>query len=201
MHNEQFFVRWNDFQSNVAKAFPLLQHESDFYDVTLVSDDHRKISAHKYFKRRTNLTMAEANKIFALLFRILQCEEVSTGDMSKLSGKLTYYAPIYGGKWERGFLYHSFSPNDPNDKMIKTTLNIKSQAAWWVRCLGAGLMHTPIPLTWAQVSAAPVMLYADAAGPGHGGAGAIAFEEVVTASLSPGLNIWTSPWWHHQERR
>ena len=59
MHNEQFFVKWNDFQSNVAKAFPLLQHESDFYGVTLVSDDNRKISAHKvvlatcsqYFKR------------------------------------------------------------------------------------------------------------------------------------------------------
>ena len=78
MHNEQFFVKWNAFQSNVAKAFPLLQHESDFYDVTLVSDDHRNISAHKYFKRRTNLTWTEANKIFALLFRILQCEEVST---------------------------------------------------------------------------------------------------------------------------
>ena len=131
------------------------------------------------------LDEVKANKIFFLLFKILQCEEISSGEMSKLSGKLTHYSPIFKGKWERGFIIHSFSPSDPKDKMIRTTLNIKSQAAWWVRCLGAGLKHTPIPLPWTPASADPVLLYADAAGPGHGGAGAIAFENMVTAAFVP----------------
>ena len=131
------------------------------------------------------LDETKANKILILLFEVLQNEGISTGNMAKLTGKLTHYAPIFGGKWERGFLYYSFCPNDPDHKVVKTTLNIKSQAAWWVRCLGTGLKHTPIPLPWTPVSAAPVMLYADAAGPGHGGAGAIAFEEMVTAAFIP----------------
>mgnify|MGYP001198164154 CR=1 FL=1 len=132
-----------------------------------------------------NLDQNKANKILVLLFLILQNEKISTKDMSKLCGKLTHYAPIFGAKWERGFLIHSFSPRDQDTKMIKATLNIKSQAAWWVRCLGAGQKFTPIPLPWTPVSADPVMLYADAAGPGHGGAGAIAFENVVTAAFIP----------------
>ena len=132
-----------------------------------------------------SLSATKANKIFLLLFLILEREEISTKDMMKLSGKVTHYAPIFGGKWERGFFIHSYSPNDPKMKMIKVTLPIKSQAAWWVRCLGAGLKYTPIPLPWSPISSDPVMLYADAAGPGHGGAGAIAFEGMVTAAFIP----------------
>ena len=132
-----------------------------------------------------SLSAAKANKIFLLLFMILEREEISAGDMMKLSGKITHYSPIFGGKWERGFFIYSFSPNDDKMKMIKVTMPIKSQAAWWVRCLGAGLKYTPIPLPWTPISSDPVRLYADAAGPGHGGAGAIAFGGRVTAAFIP----------------
>ena len=47
MSYEKFCLKWTDFQLNLAKAFPLLRHESDFFDVTLVCEDQRKISAHK----------------------------------------------------------------------------------------------------------------------------------------------------------
>ena len=45
--SEKFFLKWNDFHSNISKSFTQLRHEDDFYDVTLVSDDQDQISAHK----------------------------------------------------------------------------------------------------------------------------------------------------------
>ena len=45
--SEKFFLKWNDFHSNISKSFIQLRHEDDFYDVTLVSDDQDQISAHK----------------------------------------------------------------------------------------------------------------------------------------------------------
>ena len=45
--SERFSLKWNDFQSVVSQSFSLLREEADFYDVTLVSDDHTQISAHK----------------------------------------------------------------------------------------------------------------------------------------------------------
>ena len=44
---EKFSLKWNDYQSNVTKTFGSLRRESDFYDVTLVSDDEQLVSAHK----------------------------------------------------------------------------------------------------------------------------------------------------------
>ena len=44
---DKFALKWNDFHSNVAKSFQNLRKEEDFYDVTLVSDDQKQISAHK----------------------------------------------------------------------------------------------------------------------------------------------------------
>ena len=45
--SEKFCLKWNDFQSVVSQSFSVLRQEADFYDVTLVSDDHTQISAHK----------------------------------------------------------------------------------------------------------------------------------------------------------
>ena len=45
--SERFSLKWNDFQSVVSQSFSVLRQEADFYDVTLVSDDHTQISAHK----------------------------------------------------------------------------------------------------------------------------------------------------------
>ena len=45
--SEKFSLKWNDFQTNVTKSFSKLRKEEDFYDVTLVSDDQKQISAHK----------------------------------------------------------------------------------------------------------------------------------------------------------
>ena len=45
--SERFSLKWSDFQSVVSQSFSVLRQEADFYDVTLVSDDHTQISAHK----------------------------------------------------------------------------------------------------------------------------------------------------------
>merc|ERR1711997_1026209 len=45
--SEKFSLKWNDFQSVVSQSFSVLRQEADFYDVTLVSEDHTQISAHK----------------------------------------------------------------------------------------------------------------------------------------------------------
>ena len=42
-----FCLKMNDFFSNVTKTFSKLRKEEDFYDVTLVTDDQKQMSAHK----------------------------------------------------------------------------------------------------------------------------------------------------------
>ena len=45
--SEKFCLKWNDFESNASKSLRNLRKEKDFFDVTLVSDDQKQISAHK----------------------------------------------------------------------------------------------------------------------------------------------------------
>ena len=44
---EKFSLKWNDYQSNVAKSFQSLRQREDFCDVTLVGDDFKQVTAHK----------------------------------------------------------------------------------------------------------------------------------------------------------
>ena len=45
--SEKFSLKWIDFHSNVSKSFGLFRNEDYLHDVTLVSDDHKQVSAHK----------------------------------------------------------------------------------------------------------------------------------------------------------
>ena len=47
MSSEKFCLRWNDFQKNVSQSFTRLRRESNLFDVTLVGDDHKQVTAHK----------------------------------------------------------------------------------------------------------------------------------------------------------
>ena len=44
---EKFNLKWNDFQSNISKSFGKLKNEQEFFDVTLISEDQKPVSAHK----------------------------------------------------------------------------------------------------------------------------------------------------------
>merc|ERR1719378_785270 len=45
--NENISVQWTDFIPSVSQTFATLRAQSDFHDVTLVSDDHVEIPAHR----------------------------------------------------------------------------------------------------------------------------------------------------------
>ena len=36
---EKFNLKWNDFQPNISASFKKLRNQSEFHDVTLVSND------------------------------------------------------------------------------------------------------------------------------------------------------------------
>ena len=45
--SDKFCLKWNDFHSNVSKSFSVFRNDDYLHDVRLVSDDHKKIAAHK----------------------------------------------------------------------------------------------------------------------------------------------------------
>jgi len=44
--NEHFNLRWNDFESNISRAFQTFREEEDFFDVTIACEDEQ-VQAHK----------------------------------------------------------------------------------------------------------------------------------------------------------
>ena len=44
---EKFCLKWNDFHQNIVSSYSILRKDSDFCDVTLVSQDDHQIEAHK----------------------------------------------------------------------------------------------------------------------------------------------------------
>ena len=60
--SEKFALRWNDFHTNVSKSFGVLRNEEYLHDVTLVTDDHKKIPAHK-------LVLSASSDYFRDIFR------------------------------------------------------------------------------------------------------------------------------------
>ena len=45
--SDKFSFKWNDYQSNWSRSLTQLRKEKDFADVTLVTDEKVKFSAHK----------------------------------------------------------------------------------------------------------------------------------------------------------
>ena len=60
--SEKFCLKWNDFHSNASKSFGLLRNEKYLFDVTLVSDDNKQVSAHK-------LVLSACSEYFKNIFR------------------------------------------------------------------------------------------------------------------------------------
>ena len=61
MSAEKFSLKWNDFQRNVSNSFSKLRQESRLYDVTLVTNDHQLVSAHK-------LVLSACSEVFSNIF-------------------------------------------------------------------------------------------------------------------------------------
>ena len=61
MSSEKFSLKWNDFASNVSNSFSKLRQETRLYDVTLVTNDHQQVSAHK-------LVLSACSEVFSNIF-------------------------------------------------------------------------------------------------------------------------------------
>ena len=44
--SEKLHLQWSDFQDNIKSAFQSLREDTDFSDVTLVSEDGQEVEAH-----------------------------------------------------------------------------------------------------------------------------------------------------------
>ena len=85
---EKFQLKWNDFSSNVVRSFSSLRSDVDFSDVTLVSDDQKKIAAHKvvlstcsaYFKNVLIDKNQPSSKVILCLENINENELVNVLD-------------------------------------------------------------------------------------------------------------------------
>ena len=59
MAADEFNLKWDDHKNNIVRSIKEMREDEDFYDVTLVGDDHQQVSAHKvilstcsqYFKK------------------------------------------------------------------------------------------------------------------------------------------------------
>ena len=59
---EKFCLRWNDFDTNIREYFRELREEHSYFDVTLATDDHYQIEAHK-------VILAAGSKFFSDVFK------------------------------------------------------------------------------------------------------------------------------------
>ena len=84
--SQKFSLKWNDFHSNVSKSFGLFRNEDYLHDVTLVSDDHHHVSAHK-------LVLSACSEYFKNIFKLnnkpnahpLVClDGISSGDLKDI---------------------------------------------------------------------------------------------------------------------
>ena len=59
---EKFFLKWNDFHSNLSSSIGILRNEDYLQDVTLVTDGHHQTSAHK-------LVLSVGSEYFQTIFK------------------------------------------------------------------------------------------------------------------------------------
>ena len=55
--SEKLCLQWNDFKDNVKTAFGSLRDDSDFTDVTLVSEDGQQLEVHKVILAASSLCL------------------------------------------------------------------------------------------------------------------------------------------------
>ena len=61
MNTHKYCLQWNDFEKNISNSFSQLRQETGLFDVTLVSNDHQQVPAHR-------LVLSACSKVFKTIF-------------------------------------------------------------------------------------------------------------------------------------
>ena len=61
MNSQKYCLQWNDFEKNISNSFSQLRQETGLFDVTLVSNDHQQVPAHR-------LVLSACSKVFKTIF-------------------------------------------------------------------------------------------------------------------------------------
>ena len=84
MMSDKYSIKWNEFGTNVSKSFHLSKNEDYLCDVTIVTDDFMKVSAHKF-------VLASSSEYFKNIFKatrqaqpILCLDEVNSLDLQNV---------------------------------------------------------------------------------------------------------------------
>ena len=73
--SEKFSLKWNDYQSNWNKSLHELRKDTDFADVTLISDDKVKFSAHR-------ILLSSCSNLFKFILK----DNIQANSLMYLSG-------------------------------------------------------------------------------------------------------------------
>ena len=80
---EKFCLRWDDFSQNVGKSFGELREDTDFTDVTMVSEDRQQIPAHKVIMSASSPFFRDTLKHNKNHHPIIYMREIKAKDMWK----------------------------------------------------------------------------------------------------------------------
>ena len=114
-------------------------------------------------------------KILSTLHDVVEADEIEQKTLESLSGKLTHYKDIVSShaKWERAFILYAAENKSKlmpgrwrrGPLQVKVTKELKEQALWWIRALGAAMkQETGIPDVRRWFPSQFLQLYPDAAG-------------------------------------
>ena len=138
---KEFNLKWNDFEANASSSFKILREESEFFDVTLVSDDEHHISAHKlvlsasseFFKNILRKSCHSNPLIYLTGMRFQDLEHildyVYDGEVGVLQENLDGFMDIAQKLKIKGLMVKNEESNNPREHVYKSKeqVNAKNQ--------------------------------------------------------------------------
>ena len=123
----------------------------------------------------------KATKIMRLLCEITEDGAITHGSLDTLIGKIGFYWPLFGGRFERTFLFLAQDESALSQDPVTVTPQLQSQARWWLLKIRAKLeAPNSLPDPRSPFPASQLSLFPDAAGgigPPGSGFGAVAWFE------------------------
>ena len=139
-----------------------------------------------------SLAASKTCKILYLLYDVVEKKQITLGEIKSLSGKITHYASVFEGKFERGFVLRAAAPDLVKSTLVEVDDNLVSQCKWWIRKIYAASVPCIIPDPRPLQRSYQIHCYSDAAGGGcedySRGFGGVVYKE-------DGSSTFIYHWW------